>query len=147
MREDWPAALRVAFEAAEAESRGMRHGYIGSEHVLLGLLHGSGTLALAHLEAAGIGYSDARRVVVRIVGLGDDEHGPNTLPWTPNAAHVFRRVLGEAEHVGPDQIGSEHVLRAVLRRRGCLATYIVSDLDADPSAVADALRRPRPDSP
>jgi len=143
--EDAPKALRDAIVQADAESRRLRHGYIGSEHLLLGLLRTTGTHAEARLAKAGIRHAEVASFVVRIVGVGEEVPGTKQLPITPHVAAVLRRVMGEGERDGPEAIGSEHVLRALLRIRESVAVRMLEDLGADPSAIADELRRPRPD--
>ena len=67
------------------------------------------------------------------------------LPFTPRSARVARRVIGEGERLGHDAIGSEHVLRALLRAGDGVAVRILRDLGVDVSAMAKGLRKPRPD--
>ena len=119
MSESWPTALRDIVDRAAAETRELRHGYIGSEHLLLALAGAAETLASQRLETAGARYVDVRRLIVGIVGMGAGEIPEGQLlPYTPHSAAVVRRVLAEAARGDPGDIGSEHVLRAVLRRRG-----------------------------
>ncbi len=143
MRDDAPQALRQVVTHAEAESRRLRHGYIGSEHLLLGLLRTPESRATRLLAAAGVDHSRVQDLVTRIVGHGEEPYPPDMqVPFTPNAAGVIGRVGRES---GREAIGTEHVLRAILRRRDSVAVRVVSDLGVDPGAMADGLRRPNPD--
>jgi len=143
---DEPAALSRIQERAAAETRALRHGYIGSEHLLLALLGVSGTHAARRLEEAGARYDEVRARIVRIVGLGDEQIADDEiLPYTSNAVAVTQRVRRESQRSGPQAIGTEHILRAVLRRRGALAVPVLEDCGIDASALADELRRARPD--
>ena len=68
------------------------------------------------------------------------------LPFTPRSARVAQRVVGEGEGLEHDAIGSEHVLRALLRAGDGVAFYVLGDLGVDVSDMAKGLRKPRPDS-
>ena len=120
----------------------MRHGYLGTEHLLLGLLAGGDTSAARRVTQAGGSLEAIRSLVVRIVGVGPPGFEVHSLPYTFNAAAVCRRVAGEAERFGPAALGTEHVLRAVLRRRS-IAFAVLDDLGVDPGALADRVPRLR----
>jgi ATP-dependent Clp protease ATP-binding subunit ClpC len=134
--------LRRTVDAAEAQCRALRHGYLGTEHLLLGLLACEDTSAAHRVVAAGGSLEDVRSLVVRIVGLGKAGSEVRSLPYTLNAFAVCGRVAGEAERFGPAAIGTEHVLRAVLRRRS-IAFHVLADLGVDPEALAKRVPRLR----
>jgi ATP-dependent Clp protease ATP-binding subunit ClpC len=142
-----PVALRKTLAGAEQESRRLRHGYIGFEHLLLGLLRLEGTHAAEHLRQASVDCAQVRERIATIVGTGgDDVLTANVLPFTPNAHRVCRRVLEEAETTEPAKIGTEHVLRALLRERESLAVRVLADAGVNRTRLQSHLRRPRPDS-
>jgi ATP-dependent Clp protease ATP-binding subunit ClpC len=144
--DDEPAALRGILERAGAETRELGHGYIGSEHLLLALLGAAGSHAAHRLEAAGARYDDVRALIVRIVGQGEGEVADQQiLPYTPHAKAVVRRIREEAERARPEAIGTEHILRAALLRRGSLAVRVLEGCDVDTRELADELRRALPD--
>jgi ATP-dependent Clp protease ATP-binding subunit ClpC len=144
--DDAPAALRETLACAEVETRNLRHGYIGSEHLLLGLLRLEGTRAGDHLRRASVGHAQVTERIVTIVGVGgDDVNTQQVLPFTPNAIVVCRRVLEDAGKTGAATIGTEHVLRALLLRRDSLAVRVLEDLGVDRTELERHLRRPRPD--
>ena len=146
MGDDEPAALRAILERAEAETRELRHGYIGSEHLLLALLGAVGARAAQRLVAAGARYDEVRARIVEIVGAGEEESADQQiLPYTPNAVAVVRRVRKEAERVRPEAIGTEHVLRAALCRRDSLAVRVLKDCAVDARGLANELKRALPD--
>lgn len=146
MLEGAPALLRDVVTAADAESRRLRHGYVGSEHLLLALV-GMTTLRAASLLAESrVDHARVSAEVTNIVGVGEEELPAGVLPFTPRAAGVIRRVAEEADRSGPDGIGSEHVLRALVRSRGAVAAQILADLGVDPAHLARTLRKPRPES-
>ncbi len=142
---DAPVILREIVASADAESRRLRHGYIGTEHLLLALLLLSGLRAAALLKERGVEHAQVDEAVTMIVGVGEDVVGSEQLPFTPRSAGVLRRVAAEAERLGKAAIGSEHVLRALLRSRGSVAARILEDLGIDTSRLADTLRRPQPE--
>ena len=147
MRAGEPAALRAILERAAVETRALRHGYIGSEHLLLALLGAAGSRAAQRLEAAGGRYDEVSALIVRIVGRGDEEIPEQILPYTPNAAAVVRQIREEAQRSDPDAIGTEHILRAALLRRDSVAVRVLADCAVDTRKLADELKRARPDDP
>ena len=99
MRAGEPAALRAILDRAAAESRALRHGYIGSEHLLLALLGAAGSRAAERLEAAGGRYEEVSALIVRIVGRGDEQI-PEQICRTPRTqqlsfARSARRPSGQ----------------------------------------------------
>ena len=142
VKESWPPVLRRTVEAAEAQCRDLRHGYLGTEHLLLGLLACEDTSAARRVVQAGGSLEDVRSLVVRIVGQGAEGTEYRWRPYTTNAAAVCVRVADEAERFGPGAIGTEHVLRAVLRRRS-IAFHVLADLGVDPEALANGVPRLR----
>lgn len=143
--ESAPPALRETIVCAEAETRRLRHGFIGSEHLLLGLLAREGTRAADRLQHASVSHADVSARIVTIVGVGDEDVPHGIVPYTPNAAAVCRLVMRDAETINPETIGSEHVLRALLTRRRSLACHVLRDLRVDRDAFLRQLRRPRAD--
>jgi len=144
--DDETAAVRGILDRAAAETRELRHGFIGSEHLLLALFGAPGGRAARRLEAAGAGYEAVRAQIVRIVGVGDEPvSAQQILPYTPHAVAVVRQVRREAERSRSEAIGTEHVLRAVLRRRESLAVSVLEECGVDPRSLADELRHARSD--
>ena len=100
---------------AEDEARGLGHGFVGTEHLLLGLLaEGEGVAALA-LESLGISLEEARGRVEEIVGRGQGAPAGH-IPFTPRAKKVLELSLREALQLGHSYIGTEHLLLAPARR-------------------------------
>jgi ATP-dependent Clp protease ATP-binding subunit ClpC len=120
---------------AQEEARALEHDYIGTEHILLGVVRDGEGGAAQVLRSAGLDSSQVRAHVVRIVGRGEGA-ASETLPFTPQA----QRALKEAEALGEQQVRPEHILLAILRDDG-MAARILRDFDADSDRIrADTLR-------
>src|ERR1700755_2533491 len=106
-------ARRVVVVAQE-EARILNHNYIGTEHILLGLIHeGSGVAAKA-LESLGISLEAVREQVKEIIGRGQSAPSGH-IPFTPRAKKVLELSLREADGLGHNYIGTEHILLGLVR--------------------------------
>ena len=126
-------ARRVVVLAQE-EARLLNHNYLGTEHLLLGLIHeGEGVAAMA-LESLGISPEAARTQVEEIIGQG--QSAPiGHIPFTPRAKKVFELSLREALQLGHNYIGTEHILLGLLREGEGVAAQVLVKLGADLSRV------------
>jgi len=106
-------ARRVVVQAQE-EARTLGHNYIGTEHVLLGLLSEPEGLAAQALSALEISLDASREQVVEIVGQGTGQPGGH-IPFTPRTKKVLELSLREAQRLGDDHIGTEHILLGLIR--------------------------------
>jgi ATP-dependent Clp protease ATP-binding subunit ClpA len=106
-------ARRVVVLAQE-EARLLGHGYIGTEHILLGLIAEGEGLAAQALASLGIGLDAAREQVAEIIGEGTGEPSGH-IPFTPRAKKVLELSLREAQRLGDSYIGTEHVLLGLAR--------------------------------
>ena len=97
------------------------------------------------LTRAGVEHDRVAFAVERIVGVGERLAPDAQLPLTARSVRIARRVIGEGERLGHEAIGSEHVLRALLRAGDGVAFHILSDLGVNVSDMAKGLRTPRPD--
>src|SRR6266536_3508604 len=104
----------------------MKHNYIGTEHLLLGLLRERERPAARALESLGIELGDVRLQVARIIGQGD-EVSTEQIPFTPRAKEVLELALREALSLGHNHIGTEHILLGLVRESGGLAARILWD--------------------
>jgi Clp amino terminal domain, pathogenicity island component/ClpX C4-type zinc finger len=126
-------ARRVVVLAQE-EARLLNHNYIGTEHLLLGLIHerdGVGARALASL---GVSLAAARARVGEIIGTGGQAPSGH-IPFTPRAKKVLELSLREAMQLGHDHIGTEHVLLGIVREGEGVAAHVLVQLGADLSSV------------
>jgi ATP-dependent Clp protease ATP-binding subunit ClpA len=122
-------ARRVVVLAQE-EARLLNHNYVGTEHLLLGLIHeGQGEAAKA-LELLGIRLEAVRAQVEEIVGRG--QMAPTAhIPFTPRAKKVLELSLREAKQLGHNYIGTEHILLGLLREGEGVAAHVLVKLGAD----------------
>jgi ATP-dependent Clp protease ATP-binding subunit ClpC len=125
---------------AQDEARALKHNYIGTEHLLLGLLleqEGLGARVLGSLE---ITVGEVRGQVERIVGRGD-EVTKGQIPFTPRAKKVLDLALREALSLGHDYIGTEHILLGIVRENEGVGARILLDLGADAERIRDEVNR------
>jgi ATP-dependent Clp protease ATP-binding subunit ClpC len=122
-------ARRVVVLAQE-EARMLKHDYIGTEHILLGLIHEGDGVAAKALGAIGIPPQDVRSHLVEIMGRGQDPpHGH--IPFTPRAKKVLELSLREALQLGHNYIGAEHLLLGLIREGEGVGVQVLSRLGAD----------------
>jgi ATP-dependent Clp protease ATP-binding subunit ClpC len=119
---------------AQDEARALRHNYIGTEHLLLGLLREEEGLAARVLESLDVTVEEVRAQIARIVGLGD-EASAGQIPFTPRAKKVLELALREALSLGHDYIGSEHILLGLVRVNEGVAARILLEFDADAELI------------
>jgi Clp amino terminal domain, pathogenicity island component/ClpX C4-type zinc finger len=126
-------ARRVVVLAQE-EARLLDHNYIGTEHILLGLIHEGDGVAAKALESLDISLDDVRAEVEEIIGRGS-EMPSGHIPFTPRAKKVLELALREALQLGHNYIGTEHVLLGLIREGEGVAAQVLVKLGADLSRV------------
>ena len=127
-------ALRLAQAAAEE----LGHSYVGSEHLLLGLLREEAGAAHRCLAEQSVTAERARAAVVQIVGTGLAGLAPPQ-GLTPRAKRVIENAVGESGRTGGGYVGTEHLLLGILRENGTMAMRVLDDLGADPRKLQTAL--------
>lgn len=115
---------------AQEEARELQHNYIGTEHLLLGLLREEEGLAARVLESLDITIERARAQVARLVGA-EAEGTEGQVPFTPRAKKVLELALRESKDLGHTYIGTEHILLGIIREKDGVAARILRDFDAD----------------
>jgi len=123
---------------AQEEARALTHNYIGTEHILLGLLREEEGLAARVLESLEVTVERVRANVVRVVGSGE-EATPTQIPFTPRAKKVLEHALREALSLGHNYIGTEHILLGLVRENEGVAARILLDFDADAEKIRNAV--------
>src|SRR6202020_1824818 len=126
-------ARRVVVLAQE-EARMLNHNYIGTEHILLGLIHEGEGVAAKSLESLGISLEGVRSQVEEIIGQGQEAPSGH-IPFTPRAKKVLELSLREALQLGHNYIGTEHILLGLIREGEGVAAQVLVKLGADLNRV------------
>ena len=154
MFERFTDRARSVVVLAQEEARLLNHDYIGTEHILLGLIHEGEGVAATALESLGISLEAVRQQVQEIVGQG--ELAPSGhVPFTPRAKKVLELSLREAKRLGHNYIGTEHILLGLVREGEGVGAQVLVNLGADLKGIRQAvvgllgahpgeLTRPRP---
>src|SRR5258707_1640406 len=140
MFERFTERARQVVVLAQEEARTLKHNYIGTEHILLGLLREEEGLAARVLESLDITVERVRSQVVRIVGSGE-EVTSGQIPFTPRAKKVLELALREALSLGHNYIGTEHILLGLVREDEGVAARILLDFDADSEKIRNEVIR------
>src|SRR5437660_4279187 len=119
---------------AQEEARMLNHNYIGTEHILLGLIRESEGVAAKALESLGISLEAVRRQVKEIIGRGQQAPSGH-IPFTPRAKKVLELSLREALQLGHNYIGTEHILLGLIREGAGVAAQVLVKLGADLNRV------------
>ncbi|PFG41963.1 ATP-dependent Clp protease ATP-binding subunit ClpC [Isoptericola jiangsuensis] len=126
-------ARRVVVLAQE-EARMLNHNYIGTEHILLGLIHEGEGVAAKALESLGISLDGVRAQVTEIIGEGQQAPSGH-IPFTPRAKKVLELSLREALQLGHNYIGTEHILLGLIREGEGVAAQVLTKMGADLNKV------------
>src|SRR6188768_1390757 len=140
MIERFTERARQVVVLAQDEARTLKHNYIGTEHILLGLLREEEGLAARVLDTLDITVEEVRQQVARIVGQGD-EATSGQIPFTPRAKKVLELALREALSLGHNYIGTEHILLGLVRENEGVAARILLDFDADAEKIRNEIIR------
>src|SRR5437870_7948142 len=140
MFERFTERARQVVVLAQEEARTLKHNYIGTEHILLGLLREEEGLAARVLESLDITVERVRAQVVRIVGSGEEVTSGQS-PFTPRAKKVLELALREALSLGHNYIGTEHILLGLVRENEGVAARILLDFDADSEKIRNEVIR------
>ena len=130
-------ARRVVVLAQE-EARMLNHNYIGTEHLLLGLVHEGEGIAARALESLGITLNSVREQVQDIIGPGANAPSGH-IPFTPRAKKVLELSMREAIQLNHGYIGTEHILLGMVRANEGVANQVLAKLGVEPAAVRQAL--------
>ena len=131
---------------AQEEARLLKHNYIGTEHILLGLVREREGIAAQALQALGIGLEAVREQVQEIIGTG--QHAPpGTIPFTPRAKKVLELSLREAMQLDDGYIGTEHILLGLIREGEGVAAQVLIKLDGNLNKVRQQVIRMKAGTP
>ena len=140
MFERFTERARQVVVLAQDEARRLQHNYIGTEHLLLGLLREEEGLAARVLEGLGITADEVRVEIARVVGQGD-EVPAGQIPFTPRAKKALERSLREALALNHRYIGTEHVLLGVVHEENGVAARILEEVGASAGKVREEVLR------
>ena len=140
MFERFTERARQVVVLAQEEARDLKHNYIGTEHLLLGLLREGDGVAARVLSSLEVSLEDVRGEIMRIVGEGEHE-AQGQIPFTPRAKKVLELALREALSLGHNYIGTEHILLGLVRESEGVAARILNDLDADADRIRQEVMR------
>jgi Clp amino terminal domain, pathogenicity island component len=131
---------RRAVVLAHEEARTLDHNYIGTEHILLGLLHEGHGVAARSLQALGISLPAIRQQVEEIIGHGN-QAASGHIPFTPRAKKVLQLSRQEAANLGSGHIATEHILLGLIREGGGVAAQVLTRLGADHGRLREQVGR------
>ena len=134
MFERFTGRARQVVALAGEEARILNHGWIGTEHILLGLIHEGDGLAARSLVSLGISLDAVRQQVEEIIGRGQQAPSGH-IPFTPRAKKVLELSLRESLQLGHNYIGTEHILLGLLREGDGVAAQVLVRLGADLNRV------------
>ena len=138
MFERFTDRARRAVVLSQEEARLLNHSYIGTEHMLLGLIHEGGGVAARALQSVEIGLDSVRSQVVSAIGQGN-ETPQGHIPFTPRAKKVLELSLREALDMGHDYIDTGHILLGLIREGDGVAIQVLSNMGADPPALRSSV--------
>ena len=134
MLERFTDRARRVVKLAEEEARRLGHNYIGTEHILLGLIREGEGVAAKALESLGISLDTVRQQVEEIIGRG--QQAPfDVIPFTPRSKKVLELSLRESQQLGHNHIGTEHILLGLIREGDGVAAQVLVKLGADLNRV------------
>ncbi len=134
-------SAREAIARARTEARVLKHDYVGTEHLLLGLLYdATGSAAAGTLRSLGVTAGPVHGQIVQLVGYGDSTT-INARPFTPRLKNVLEYALQEALALGHDHVGTEHLLLALMRDGDSIAARLLVEGGIDLLTVRDAMNR------
>ncbi|MDQ3921741.1 MAG: ATP-dependent Clp protease ATP-binding subunit, partial [Actinomycetota bacterium] len=134
MFERFTERARKVVVLAQEEARHFNHNYIGTEHLLLGLLREDEGVAARALSSLNVTLDEVREQVESIVGYGEEGTGGQA-PFTPRSKKVLELALREALQLGHNYIGTEHILLGLVRESEGVAARVLSNLGVDPDKV------------
>ncbi|MFB9424934.1 ATP-dependent Clp protease ATP-binding subunit, partial [Nonomuraea rubra] len=134
MFEKFTDQARRAVVLAQEEARMLNHNFIGTEHILLGLIQEGEGLAAKALQSLGVSLEGVRRQIKEIIGQGLPAESAH-IPFTLRARKVLELSVREAVQLGHDHIGTEHILLGLIREGAGVAAQVLVNLEADPGRI------------
>ena len=129
---------RRALAGAQDEAKNLGHNYVGTEHLLYGIVSVGDSGATRLLESMGVSADDVRQQVVRLVGKGDYQFN-ELFGYTPRTKNAIEQSIREMRNLNHHYVGTEHLLLALIRERNSVATRILMELKVDISTLYEKL--------
>jgi len=143
--ENFTARARKIVSLAQSEATRLKHSYVGTEHVLLGLIREGSGVAAKVLESTGVGLEMIRSAVEHVVAPGSNDASQDDaskeLPRTPKADRVFLTASEQAEFMGHTYVGTEHILLALLLEEEGVAAQVLENLGVELSDVRNGIQQ------
>ncbi len=132
---------REVITLARAEADRFNHAYVGTEHILLGLLALGQGVAVTVLERMGVSLDGLRLEVEKAVGQGPETKTSGNVPFTPRAKKVLQLASAEARSLGHTYVGTEHILLGLLREGEGVAAQVLRNLNVDPDTTREEVMK------
>ena len=132
---NFTARARRAIQLARREADRFNHPYVGTEHLLLGLIALGEGVAVAALERLGVSLERVRREVEKAVGQGPGTKTIGNIPFTPRSKKVLQLSIAEAQSLNHSYVGTEHILLGLLREGEGVAAQVLTNMNVDLDTV------------
>ena len=133
------ARAEKALEYAQEIAMELGHNYIGTEHLLYGLVEEGTGVASKVLQNQGLTSEKVKQSIEEIVGVGDEIEDANRISFTPRSKRVIENAFLEARRLGTEYIGTEHLLIGIMKEGDCVATRIMLEEDVNPQGLYNEL--------
>ena len=133
------ARAEKALEYAQEIAMELGHNYIGTEHLLYGLIEEGTGVASKVLQNQGLTSERVKQSIEEIVGVGDEIEDANQISFTPRSKRVIENAFLEARRLGTEYIGTEHLLIGIMKEGDCVATRIMLEEDVNPQGLYNEL--------
>ena len=133
------ARAEKALEYAQEVAMELGHNYIGTEHLLYGLVEEGTGVASKVLQNQGLTSESVKQAIEEIVGVGEEIEDANEISFTPRSKRVIENAFLEARRLGTEYIGTEHLLIGIMKEGDCVATRIMLEEDVNPQSLYNEL--------
>ena len=133
------ARAEKALEYAQEIAMELGHNYIGTEHLLYGLVEEGTGVASKVLQNQGLTSEKVKQSIEEIVGVGEEIEDANQISFTPRSKRVIENAFLEARRLGTEYIGTEHLLIGIMKEGDCVATRIMLEEDVNPQGLYNEL--------
>ena len=135
------ARAEKALEYAQEIAMELGHNYIGTEHLLYGLVEEGTGVASKVLQNQGLISENVKQAIEEIVGVGEEIEDTNEISFTPRSKRVIENAFLEARRLGTEYIGTEHLLIGIMKEGDCVATRILLEENVNPQGLYNELVR------